>query len=185
MTNVKTKTASQLGREFGAMDGKIETMLASLKSSLLACNADKKLEDKFAKDWKASYMKAKGANDTSARKAWSRYRGAALAGKKTTQSEADIRAKATAKKASGTKTQGAKGGAVPAAISQANTGSKADNQPSGKVGNAEIFSGAVTELRTMRTRASKGEIVTPKQLAAFCDSLIIRLEIASGLQLDN
>lgn len=183
MTNaIKVKTAAQLGREFGNMEGKIETLLVSLKASLVACNADKKAELKFSSQWKASYMKAKGANDTSARKAWSRYRGAALSGSTTVQTAADKKAKGKAK---GTKSEPAKGGAVPMAISEANTGSKADNQPSGKVGNAEIFSGAVVELRNMRTRANKGEIVTPKQLAAFCDSLIIRLEIASGMQLDN
>lgn len=178
-----TKTAAQLGRAFGQQEAKIETLLAELKAAFMACNADAEAERAFGKAWQASYMKARGANDTSARKAWSRYRGAALAGQTTVQTAADIKAKKAAT-AKGSKAKPAKGGALPAATAAANVGTRADGAKLGEASALELIIGAVGEMQGLRKAANGNELPTAKALAALCTSVIRKLEMATGRQLD-
>lgn len=111
-------------------------------------------------------------------KRWQLVSSAALAG--TTVEAQQYRNKpATAKGANDNKS----GGATTSAVNEANAGDKATDQPSGKVGNVEMLTGAVERLTQVKREADKGETFTPKQIAALCTDIIRRIETASNVQM--
>ena len=183
MTKFSPKRAgNSLGRAFANIDANTADKLAELKQAMIDCDNDKAIERQLSKSWKHTYQQVKGCSDGAARKAWSRYSSAALAGRTTTQTPADIAAKKAAQ-AKGTK-DSKSGGATPSVVTQANEGNKADDQPSGKVSGVEILAGAVERCQQLRKAANNDESFTPKEIAAFCTDIIRRIETATQSQMD-
>lgn len=178
------KQAANAGRNsakaINTAEGMIANRIEQMKAHIVACNGQGKVEKAFRDAWKAQWEALNSCNEQASRAAYSRYKRAALAGQTQAQSPADKRAKEAAKaKGSKTKPASSASGAATASPSPSKEGA----QPSGNVVDFEVAAGLAEEAAKMRKKVEGGEMPTAKQLAAFCGSIITRLEIGTGKQL--
>lgn len=129
--------------------------------------------------WGEGYQTARRCSNDARRKAWSRYRGAALSGQSGTQSPADRKAKAKAAQGSEATPKGGANGAQTSAPAHKSA------ETSGEVIDIELARGIASQAATLRVEVEAGNMPTPRQLAAFCADIITRCEIATGSQLVN